>query len=65
MYGLSPVVPPLGLLGLAVLDPVVGRMPGFLMEWEKGAMWRTFQKQRDVGKTLVCVHYSTIGVEKR
>lgn len=54
MYGLSPVVPPLGLLGLAVLDPVVGRMPSFLMEWEKGAnagvLWRTFQRQSDVGK---------------
>lgn len=42
------------ILGLSVLDPVVGRMLGFWMGWEKWAgtwvLWRTFQKQSDMGR---------------
>lgn len=38
-------------------------MPGFLMEWEKeaiaGVLWRTFQKQSDVGKMLKYMYTTT------
>lgn len=41
-------------------------MPDFLMEWEKGAVVENIPETKRCGQNVkVCVHYSTIGVEKR